>query len=308
MITLGRRRIGWIVLFAIASLLGGCSEKKPRRARISDEETPSGRKQSTLTYLPVDRGADAAEAIVALKGKLARAKLTSVTAVRAVGDHIEVDVFGEDESVGADVKEAIATRRLTVAKVATSPDPLAFLRGDPDLPPRVSVDTRVTRVPTAVLLFPKQTEGAAALRDELRVFVNKKAGSPLPIAFGCDDGPCTTIRSYALAEVPVELHVVVAEAVVDAQGPLHRPEVMVELSAESTKVFGDLTRRCIDEPIAMMLDDEVLMAPIVRGAITGGSVRITMGEDAKTMDDARRLARRIRASGGPLLELVSENR
>lgn len=307
MITVGRRRVGMMGLSLVATLASGCDEKKRHRTRLDDGETARATRLVTLGYVPVDKEVPAAEVVGALKAKLARARLSDATVVRAVGDRIEVDVLGENVVVIADVKEVIATGRLSVAKVATSPDPLAALSSSGGLPPLTSIDTRTTKSPTVVVLFPKPSAGEAKARHaEIRAFIDKATGARVPVVFGCDDEACEKQRSYVLAEEPSELHVVVAKAVTDPQS--QAPEVMVELSGESAAAFAEVTKRCLGEPMAMMLDDEVLMAPVVQGVIAGGSARITMGADSRTMKDAERLARRISGAGGPALELATETR
>lgn len=56
--------------------------------------------------------------------------------------------------------------------------------------------------------------------------------------------------------------------------------LMVQLAPEAANRLEDLTRSHLNQRIAVVVNDKILCAPIVRGVITGGEARLTPCEDA----------------------------
>lgn len=79
--------------------------------------------------------------------------------------------------------------------------------------------------------------------------------------------------------------------------------LQVQLDRAGAADFGALTKRLIGHRLLLVLDDELLVAPVVQDAITGGKAMLLLQEPAER---ARVLAAAL--AGGPLptLELVSE--
>ena len=72
--------------------------------------------------------------------------------------------------------------------------------------------------------------------------------------------------------------------------------VQVTLSPESAARFEDATRGWVDRRIAILIDDKVNSAPVVKSAIGGGHISITMGsagDPALHLVEAKRLARAL---------------
>lgn len=63
-----------------------------------------------------------------------------------------------------------------------------------------------------------------------------------------------------------------------------RYAVSLKLTAEAAKRFADLTERNVQRYLAIMLEDEVISAPIIQERIGGGQIRITLGSDKKPSD------------------------
>jgi preprotein translocase subunit SecD len=80
---------------------------------------------------------------------------------------------------------------------------------------------------------------------------------------------------YVLEETPV----VTGEDLVDSQpafdGQSGQPAVTFRFNPTGARAFGDFTSQNIGAPFAIVLDDEVVSAPTIRSAITGGSGQIT---------------------------------
>jgi len=51
--------------------------------------------------------------------------------------------------------------------------------------------------------------------------------------------------------------------------------LILDLTEEDTKTFGDWTADHVNERLAMVIDGEVVIAPTIQSAITGGEVQIT---------------------------------
>jgi len=49
------------------------------------------------------------------------------------------------------------------------------------------------------------------------------------------------------------------------------PVVNFKLDSEGTRLFGDMTRQNIGRPLAIVLDNHVITAPVIRSVIAGGS-------------------------------------
>ena len=81
--------------------------------------------------------------------------------------------------------------------------------------------------------------------------------------------------------------------------------VSLEFNDEGAKKFGELTARNIGHQIAIVLDGEVLTAPVVNEAITGGRAQITGN---RSMEDAEHLAILLRSGSLPVKLEIIENR
>jgi SecD/SecF fusion protein len=83
------------------------------------------------------------------------------------------------------------------------------------------------------------------------------------------------------------------------------PKVTFALDNEGARIFGDMTRANVGRRLAVVLDDKVITAPVIRTAITGGSGEISGGF---TSSEAADLAVMLRAGALPAELLVLEER
>jgi SecD/SecF fusion protein len=82
------------------------------------------------------------------------------------------------------------------------------------------------------------------------------------------------------------------------------PLVTFRLDRDGARMFGDMTQANIGRPLAIVLDDRVITAPVIRGAITGGSGEIS---GSFTTAEAHDLALLLRAGALPApLEVIEE--
>ncbi len=90
----------------------------------------------------------------------------------------------------------------------------------------------------------------------------------------------------------------VREAVADIvnTGSYTGPGVNLTFNGEGSKLFEQVTGRLIGSPMGIFLDDELLSAPTVNSAITGGTTVITGME----LDEAKDLAKLISAGALPV--------
>jgi len=77
----------------------------------------------------------------------------------------------------------------------------------------------------------------------------------------------------------------------------NQPEVHFELTSEGADLFAQITRRLINKPLGIFLDDAYVSSPIVRSEITGGSGVI---ENIGSLDDARALKVLLNAGALPV--------
>ncbi|MBD3763702.1 MAG: protein translocase subunit SecD [Rhodobacterales bacterium] len=104
---------------------------------------------------------------------------------------------------------------------------------------------------------------------------------------------------YIVEQTPV----VSGEDLVDAQPAFdqnNRPAVNFRFNPSGARAFGDYTAANIGSPFAIVLDDEVISAPVIRDHIPGGSGIIT---GSFTVEESTQLAVLLRAGALPA-ELV----
>ncbi len=108
---------------------------------------------------------------------------------------------------------------------------------------------------------------------------------------------------YTLEEAPV----VTGEELVDAQPSFDqngRPAVNFRFNPAGARKFGDYTADNIGNPFAIVLDDEVISAPVIQSHIPGGSGIITGNF---TVEESTQLAVLLRAGALPAeLEFLEE--
>jgi len=94
----------------------------------------------------------------------------------------------------------------------------------------------------------------------------------------------------------------------DAQAQIDQSNqnlVSLEFTAEGSEKFADLTSKNIGKKIAILLDKEVLTAPNVKEAITGGKAVIT---GSRTLEEAQNLAILLRSGSLPVKVNIIETR
>lgn len=83
-----------------------------------------------------------------------------------------------------------------------------------------------------------------------------------------------------------------------------KPLVVLEFTKEGGEKFASLTEKNVGKPLAILLDEEVVSAPIVQQVITGGSAQIT-GDF--TLQQAQNLAIQLNAGALPVpIKLVEQ--
>ncbi len=102
-------------------------------------------------------------------------------------------------------------------------------------------------------------------------------------------------RYYIVEETPV----VTGEELVDAQPSFdqnNRPAVSFRFDSTGARKFGDYTAANVGAPFAIVLDNEVISAPVIQSRIPGGSGIIT---GSFTVEDSTQLAVLLRAGALP---------
>ncbi|MFA5539014.1 MAG: protein translocase subunit SecD [Gemmobacter sp.] len=109
---------------------------------------------------------------------------------------------------------------------------------------------------------------------------------------------------YIIEESPV----VTGEELVDAQPAFdqnNRPAVNFRFNPSGARKFGDYTATNIGSPFAIVLDDEVISAPVIQSHIPGGSGIIT---GRFSVDESTQLAVLLRAGALPAEMIFLEER
>ncbi|RED12860.1 protein translocase subunit SecD [Pontivivens insulae] len=102
--------------------------------------------------------------------------------------------------------------------------------------------------------------------------------------------------------------IVTGEQLVDAQAAFdqnNRPAVNFRFNAQGARAFGDFTAANIGQPFAIVLDEEVLSAPVIQSHIPGGSGIIT---GQFTTEETTALSVNLRAGALPAELVVLEQR
>jgi len=82
------------------------------------------------------------------------------------------------------------------------------------------------------------------------------------------------------------------------------PQVQISFNTDGTKIFGEITAANVGKPLAIFLDNNLIEAPTVDEAITGGTALITGNF---TVDSAKTLVERFNAGALPApISLVNQ--
>jgi preprotein translocase subunit SecD len=82
------------------------------------------------------------------------------------------------------------------------------------------------------------------------------------------------------------------------------PQVQIDFSGVGAKYFGDITQKNVGKPVAIVLDNQVISAPIVQQAILNGNAVISGNF---TQDTAKNLAIQLNAGALPApLQLIGQ--
>ncbi|NPV91522.1 MAG: protein translocase subunit SecD [Firmicutes bacterium] len=85
----------------------------------------------------------------------------------------------------------------------------------------------------------------------------------------------------------------------------NKPEVNLEFTEKGTQLFGNLTSQNVGKVIPVVLDNELISAPVVNEPITGGKARISGGY--QTLEEAEHDAIMFRSGSLPVkLEMVEK--
>ena len=111
-------------------------------------------------------------------------------------------------------------------------------------------------------------------------------------------------RLYYLVKKRVEVS---GENLVDAQPSVdqnNRNVVSFRFDAVGARKFGNVTRRNVNKPFAIVLDGEVITAPVIQEPILGGNGQIS---GTFTPQESKRLALLLRSGALPVpLEIIEE--
>ena len=117
------------------------------------------------------------------------------------------------------------------------------------------------------------------------------------------------VREQPHSELLREAPVVGGNDLVDAQATFDQrtsePAVAFRFNSAGARTFGRFTTENIGRPFAIVLDDVVLSAPVIREPILGGAGQLSGNF---TAEDAKQLAVQLRSGALPAKLLVVEER
>lgn len=120
-----------------------------------------------------------------------------------------------------------------------------------------------------------------------------------------DDERASGYSAYVLQETPV----VQGDDLVDAQpafdSQTNAPIITFRFNQSGARKFGNFTKTHVGEPFAIVLDDKVISAPVIREAILGGSGQISGNF---SVDSANNLAIQLRSGALPAKLTIVEER
>lgn len=95
------------------------------------------------------------------------------------------------------------------------------------------------------------------------------------------------------------------KATVEFDSQTNKPIIGLEFNDEGKKLFGEITARNINKPLAIFLDNQLLSAPNVDEAITGGTASI---KGNFTLDEVRKDVNLLNSGALPVPLTLSEQR
>jgi preprotein translocase subunit SecD len=96
---------------------------------------------------------------------------------------------------------------------------------------------------------------------------------------------------------PLRLQIESATPIIDER--TKEPVITIRLTDRSGRMFGELTKNNVGRRTEVRIDGQVVMSPIIREPILGGSLQVSGGF---TLKDAQELAERLN-SGGARIEV-----
>ena len=155
---------------------------------------------------------------------------------------------------------------------------------------------------TAVLEF----KMLADVPDGDEIIAGKKSSPPgTQILNGVEVNRSTGRTRYLVQSQTLMTGDTIADALVRPATQLEGPYVAIDLNARGAKLFDDLTARNVGKRMAIILDNTVYSAPVIRERISGGRASITGNF---SVNDARDLAIVLRAGALPAPVNVIEER
>jgi preprotein translocase subunit SecD len=124
------------------------------------------------------------------------------------------------------------------------------------------------------------------------------------------DGRGARWRSYYVRRAFVIDNDDIVDADIAHDSQTGRPEVNITLGARGARAFEDFSAGWVGHKLAIILDDQVMSAPMIMSRISGGRLRVTLGGSGNLAEierDGRDLVAVLRVGGLPApLRLLEE--
>lgn len=118
-------------------------------------------------------------------------------------------------------------------------------------------------------------------------------------------GQVISKKPYVLKRDPVLTGDYLVEAEVRISSQFNEPYVSIKFDPVGSKIFEEVTAENVNKRLAIVLDDNVYSAPVIREKISGGEAQIS---GSFTMEEAKDLAIVLRAGSLPAPVKILENR
>jgi SecD/SecF fusion protein len=273
-----------------------------RALRDAGVDTASIRRSGDEITIALANPADAERAITAVRtqansvGTLGLGAATSDLDVATSGGTLTVTLTeqGIRDRIDAAVQQSLEIIRRRIDQVGVAEPTIQ--RVGPD---RILVQLPGVQDPQRI----RELLGSTA-KLTFHMLANAPPGSAMPPGVTLMEGTAPG-ESY-----PVETraaltgeHLTDARASFDPQ--TNEPVVSFRFDSVGAREFGEITRANVGKPFAIVLDNKVLSAPVIREPITGGSGQIS---GSFTVQDASDLAALLRAGALPAPLTVIEER
>ncbi|HEY3359257.1 MAG TPA: hypothetical protein VGQ83_38770 [Polyangia bacterium] len=223
--------------------------------------------------------------------------------VRAAGREVRVRLPAACGPKMADLTRVIGVGGRLEFREVDAGDPLAAITDRAPPEAGVALDTQEWRTESGLIRHTRTLKGTVAALERFRAGLAPSALPPdVEPLIEAPPRPGEPVRLYLIKREVGLTGAAVQDAEVIMDPQMGRPDVSVTFDQAGAEAFRALTRRLVDQKLAIVLDGRVTSAPLVKTEIPGGRARITLGsaqDPAVLQADARALVVTLRSGALP---------